>query len=103
MTKALSKILSLLLTGVLIITINTCAASADNQIQVKLDNEYLTFDVPPQMVDNKVLVPIRKIFESMNMNISWEPETKTIMANKDQNFIVLQINNPNAFMNNEKF
>jgi hypothetical protein len=42
------------------------------------------------------MVPMRKIFEELGATINWNPETKTVIANKDDTTIKLQINNKTA-------
>jgi len=62
-------------------------------IAVVLDGTQLTFDVQPQIVAGRTLVPMRKIFEAFGATVEWNEETKTITATKDSTVITMQINN----------
>ena len=45
------------------------------------------------------MVPMRKIFESLDAKVDWEGTTQTITATKDNTEIVLQINNYTMYSN----
>ena len=68
----------------------SCFASEAN-IGVFLDGEQLTFDVPPTIVQDRTLVPMRKIFEILGMSVDWKGETQTITGEKAGKKIILQI------------
>ncbi|OPX83652.1 MAG: TPR repeat-containing protein YrrB [Pelotomaculum sp. PtaB.Bin104] len=79
----------------------TCAALAgEADIKVMLDGEILTFDQNPIMQNDRVLVPLRKIFEALNTTVSWEPETQTITAVKEGTTVKLTVGLTEAFVNN---
>ena len=44
-----------------------------------VDGEEKTLDVPAQLINDKTLVPIRAISESLGCNVEWEQETKTVI------------------------
>ena len=46
---------------------NTCFA--DNGITVKIDGHAVAFDVSPQIINNRTMVPMRKIFETLGLSI----------------------------------
>ncbi|QGQ96697.1 hypothetical protein EHS13_18330 [Paenibacillus psychroresistens] len=60
-------------------------------IQVKLDFNVLSFDQPPIIINNRTMVPFRKIFESLGANVSWDEATKQVTATKGQKIIILTI------------
>ena len=68
-----------------------------SEIRVQNDGKYIDFeDVNPQIINDRTMVPFRKIFNSLGVtdeNIKWTPETKTINAKKDNIEIELQIDN----------
>jgi hypothetical protein len=68
-------------------------------IQVELNGRNLNFDVPPIIVDDRVLVPARAVLEAMGATLQWEEATKTVKAEKDGQILKLQINNPKATLN----
>ena len=86
-------IISVLL--VLTVLIGTLAVSimAEDGIKVVLNGEELIFDVPPQLINDRTMVPMRKIFESLGADVKWEGESQTITATKDDIVIIMQIDN----------
>ena len=68
---------------------------------VRLNGEMLEFDVPPIIENNRVLVPMRKIFETLGAEINWNGETKTITATTPQRLLSMQIGNNKMQLNGE--
>ncbi len=88
MKKRLCKALALLLSIILILPV-----FASNNINVILDGEELEFDVPPQIIDNRVMVPIRAIFEALGATVEWDATTRTAKASIDDYDVICQIGN----------
>jgi len=57
---------AVMLTG--LFTVGTVASTADN-IRVILDGVELEFDVAPQIVDERTMVPMRAIFEALGATV----------------------------------
>ena len=49
----------------------------DTDIAVKLNGAWMEFDVPPILVNDRTLVPMRAIFEALGCTVSWDDETQT--------------------------
>ena len=64
-----------------------------DDIKVVLNDSELAFDIPPQLVDGRTMVPMRKIFESMGAEVDWNGDIQTITSTKDATVIVMQIDN----------
>ena len=58
------RIQAVVMSLILIITmsVGSVVFAADN-ITVKLNGQTLSFDVPPQLINGRTMVPMRKIFE----------------------------------------
>jgi len=65
---------------------------ANNDIQVLLDGNPINFDVPPQIIDGRTMVPIRAIFEAMGAQVSWDDSTKTATAVKGDTTVIMWVN-----------
>jgi hypothetical protein len=63
------------------------------QINVTLDGVPIPFEVPPQNVDGRTLVPLRAIFEAMGATIDWNGGTQTVTAIRGNDTVVLQVGN----------
>lgn len=67
--------------------------SSSSQIKVVLDNKKLSFDQPPIMDNNRVMVPIRTIFEALGYDVTWNQSMQTGIAVNGNNTIRVQVNN----------
>jgi hypothetical protein len=66
---------------------------AADDIKITINGEAKKFDVMPQIIDGRTLVPMRAIFENLGASVGWYDETQTAFAMKDDVSIVLQIGN----------
>jgi len=65
-----------------------CYASG---LSVRIDNSNIGFDIPPIMHNDRVLVPMRKIFEELDCTVEWLGKTQTVVATKNNTIIALQV------------
>ncbi|MBE7046975.1 MAG: copper amine oxidase N-terminal domain-containing protein [Ruminococcaceae bacterium] len=64
-----------------------------------INDQHKIFDVMPQIVDGRTLVPMRGIFEEFGAEIMWEQSTRTVTAKVGDKAIVLIVDNPVAKVN----
>lgn len=88
----MKKIISLLIVILTTISILTVPVSANDVISVILDGEPLEFDIQPQIINGRTMVPMRKIFEDLGATVEWENSTQKITAKKQDKIVVMQIN-----------
>ena len=55
-------------------------AGAQGVIRVFIDGRPVNFDVPPNMVQGRVLVPLRGIFEQLGATVDYDARTQRIVA-----------------------
>jgi len=68
----MKKVLSLILAMTLVLSLFVVSVTAElPEIRVILDGEQLEFDVPPQIIDNRTMVPMRAIFEALGKYVMW--------------------------------
>ncbi len=110
-----SKVIGLFL--IITILANLCGITpisvfADTQVQpvhdsekisVYLDQEKITFDVAPIIESGRTLVPVRAIFEAMNMDVSWDETTSTVTAVGNGDTISLVIDRTDAVVNGRTY
>lgn len=96
----MKKIVSILL-SISLIFIFTMQAVADepNEISVLVDGEKITFDVPPQIINGRTMVPIRAIFEAMGAIVTWDGNTKTVTAQRGNNIVKMSLGSCNVDVN----
>ena len=72
-----------------------------DEISVLLDGRVLLFDVPPRIVNNRTMVPLRVIFEELGASIVWNNDTRTVTATKDDTVISLTIGDASPTINGQ--
>jgi len=98
--KSIKKLLCTFLTMLLLVSAIT-PVMADNNIKVRLGGELIKFDVQPQLINNRTMVPLRAIFEALGATVNWNGDTQTVTSTKDETTISLSINNPTMYVNGE--
>ena len=68
--------------------------SDDVYVNVFLDGRKLNFDVQPQIIKSRTMVPLRTIFEELEATVQWNGDTQTITAEKNGIVIEMTIDNP---------
>ncbi|MBP3887941.1 MAG: N-acetylmuramoyl-L-alanine amidase [Cellulosilyticum sp.] len=53
----------------------------------------------PVVIDNRVLVPSREVFEAMGAKVGWDNATKKVTIEYKNQTIILIVNDPKAFIN----
>ncbi len=71
-------------------------------ISVTLNGRSLVFDQPPIIVDNRTLVPLRVIFESMGASVDWDQETETVTSRLGDTSISLKLGSSAMYKNGEE-
>ncbi|MBQ3053809.1 MAG: copper amine oxidase N-terminal domain-containing protein [Clostridia bacterium] len=84
----MKKIIVLLMIFIMAVSIT---AFATENISVYIGNKKLEFDVQPQLINDRTMVPMRKIFESLGAEVTWVGEAETIVATRDSQIIVMEI------------
>lgn len=71
-------------------------------VTVTLDGQKIAFDQLPVIKEGRTLVPLRAIFESLEAEVSWDENTRTVTAIKGETEIKLTIDNNIAYKNGEE-
>ncbi len=72
--------------------------AADN-ISVVLDGTKLSFDVPPQIINDRTMVPLRAIFEALGATVAWHQSTRTVSSDKGLTSVSLTIDSSRMTVN----
>ncbi|MEN6326904.1 MAG: copper amine oxidase N-terminal domain-containing protein, partial [Syntrophomonas sp.] len=81
---------------------NSQSQEGSNVPRVILDGRILQFDVDPFIQDGRTLVPVGLIFMSLGAQVSWNGESRTVTATKNDTTIVLPIGDKYATKNSEQ-
>jgi len=77
--------------ALMILLMPVCFAAKTNEATVMLNGQELQSEVPPQIISNRTMVPMRAIFEAIGYTVDWANETKTITATGANDQIVMQV------------
>lgn len=69
------------------------------QININYNGEYMYFAIKPIMVNDRVMLPVRNIFEMLGMKVEWIEEKSTAVAKKEGLEISLTLGSNNAIVN----
>ncbi len=96
----MKKLISAVLVLVMIFSLCTFEVSyGAEEIKIIIDGEEKTFDSMPYIRDGRTLVPMRGVFETLGMEISWDDASKTVTGKNDTKKIVLTVGNQDAYIN----
>ncbi|AWP29278.1 copper amine oxidase N-terminal domain-containing protein [Paenibacillus sp. Cedars] len=98
----MKRIWTALLAAILLIpmTFQTQAQAAVN-ISVLIDGVKLYTPQAPVMIQGRVMLPMRSIFEALDATVKWNQKTQTVTAVKDGTTVILKINSKTATINNQ--
>ena len=84
---------------VLTFILSLSASVFASNVDVQINGEIVNFKdeqgnvVNAQIINDRTMVPMRKIFEILGVQIDWDGENKIVTAQKDNTMIKLQIDN----------
>ena len=79
----MKRFLAVFIALVMLVSVFTFSIGATDGITVVLDGEVVTFDVPPQIINGRTMVPIRAVFEALGATLDWNASTRTATATID--------------------
>ncbi len=99
----MKKFISLVLAVSLAISSMIYVSAADEGIRVYLEGSKIDFDVPPQTINDRTMVPIRAIFEAMGANVDWDDITQTAISTKDSTTVKMTLNSTTEYINDTAY
>ncbi|HEV2439370.1 MAG TPA: copper amine oxidase N-terminal domain-containing protein [bacterium] len=70
-------------------------------VHVYVDGQLVAFDVPPQIQNSRVLVPLRGVFERLGASVGWDDRTQTVLAERGATSVALVIGQTQATVNGQ--
>ena len=98
----MKKGISVLICIALLASLFVMPVSADQPISVYVNGEKLEFDVAPVLLNDRTMVPMRKIFETLGATVSWNNDTETASGVRNGVRVSVSIDDPNAFIDGKK-
>ena len=97
----MKKLLAVLIGVAVLATLITMHASAQ-EITVLYKGEKLTFDVSPKIENDRVMVPMRTVFEAFGAKVKWDGESGTVTAKKKSDTVEMTVNSTEMKKNDEE-
>lgn len=97
--KKLNQIVSIILTLLLILNTFTVVSASENDIKVLVNGQQIMFDVQPQIINGRTMVPMRKIFESLGAAVSWDAASRTATGKLGDTVVNVTIDSNILFKN----
>ena len=72
-------------------------------INLKMGTTYIYSDVEPFTENGRTLVPMRAIFEALDIEVSWDEKTATATGKKGANVIKITQNSKIAYVNDKEY
>lgn len=70
-----------LVSGIIIgATLTSSIALADNPINLMVNGKYIPSDVPPQIINGRVLVPARPLAEALGASVAWDSASNSVIV-----------------------
>ncbi len=99
----MKKFISLVSVVILAISSVICVSAADEGIKVYLEGGKVNFDVQPQTINDRTMVPIRAIFEAMGANVTWDDAAQTAISTKDNTTVKMTLNSTTEYINDTAY
>ena len=77
--------------------------SGTDGIKVTYDGQTIEFDTEPEVINDRVMVPMRAIFEAFGAKVKWDGESKTITSKKKSKTITMTIDSCDMTKNDETY
>lgn len=98
----MKKFLWTMVIVVVLFSTMVCSVSAENnEISVYLDAVKIEFDVKPQIINGRTMVPIRAIFEEMDAFVEWDGDLGTAVCTKGDTVVKMTVNSMDMYINNQ--
>ena len=75
------------------------AVYANEPVKVLLDGATLHFDAEPQIINDRVMVPMRTIFEALGARVNWDENNQSITSDCDNTSVYLKIDDTTMLVN----
>jgi len=89
--SAVKKIISLVLGLLIVMGSAVSVVASPSDISVYIDGRRIDFEVPPQMIGGRTMIPLRAIFEEMGAQVEWNQQTQTATATRGDITVILPI------------
>ena len=66
-------------------------AFAQDEISVIVNDKKVEFDVPPQIIEGRTMIPMRKTFEALGADVEWIGDMNLVLATYSSKILAMEI------------
>lgn len=77
-------------------------ADKGGDISVDVDGDWIDFDQEPVIYNNRTMVPMRKIFEALGANVSWDSSTRTASGTRGDRTVRIAVGDSKMYINHKE-
>lgn len=74
--------------------LQTAVFAENDEITVTINGEKLESPIPAQIINERTMLPMRSVFETLGAKVKWAGDDKLIFATKGKTFITMKIGVP---------
>ena len=98
----MKRFLGVILAAVMVFTAAPVFAQEDlERVTVNMNGAEMQFDVAPIIENDRTLIPIRGLLETLGAKVEWDHDNYNAIADKDGVRVVLPIGSSTAYVNGE--
>ncbi len=99
----MKKVFALILSVLLFSTVfaQNSQASDNNEIvgSIRVNNKYLEFPAEPYIKNDIIMVPLKTLFDALDIDVKWSSKTKILTASNSKDKITITVGKTNAVVN----
>jgi iron complex transport system substrate-binding protein len=99
MIKCKSRYLAIILSFTLALGVFPVMAAAAEAVTLVMDGTKLSFDVNPQIIKGRTMVPFRTLAEHIGASANWDEKTKKVTVTKGSSIVNLTVGSKQAQLN----
>ncbi|UMZ74074.1 stalk domain-containing protein [Natranaerofaba carboxydovora] len=83
----------------MLVSSSSFAAEPQEDIDIIIDDQTIETEVPPRLVDDRTLVPVRDVFENLGAEMKWDPEDRVASGIHEDQRVDIPIDSKEATVN----
>ena len=76
-------------------------SKGNEEIKIYVNDKKVVSDIAPVITDDRVLIPVRAIFEALGAEVLWDEETKTVISVMGEDTVTMKIGDKKLDVNGE--
>lgn len=95
----MKKAVSAALAATMAVSASSAVMAGSETVTVIVDGSTLVSDVAPQIINDRTMVPMRAIFETLGATVEWDGEARKITSKRGDKTIEMTVDNKTIYIN----